>query len=149
MKDILFILFPLVITLSIETGIYMILKHRDMKLFVVVSLMNVVLNISMNIVLTKCIHGEFYYYLFLVIFEIATTMIESLIVWFFMKFKYLKTLLFAAIANAASLAVGLSLSFAYDTKITIIVLTSLFFAIYLATYIVVLVSFCKQLRKES
>ena len=76
-------------------------------------------------------------------------MIESLIVWFFMKFKYLKTLLFAAIANAASLAVGLSLSFAYDTKITIIVLTSLFFAIYLATYIVVLVSFCKQLRKES
>ena len=149
MKDILFILFPLVITLSIETGVYMILKHRDMKLFVVVSLMNVVLNISMNIVLTKCIRGEFYYYLFLVIFEIATTMIESLIVWFFMKFKYLKTLLFAAIANAASLAVGLSLSFAYDTKITIIVLTSLFFAIYLATYIVVLVSFCKQLRKES
>ena len=147
MQEIFNILFPLSITLAIETGIYMIIKHRDMKLFIVVSLLNLVLNPTMNIVLTYVIRDKFYYYLFLTTFEIATIVIESLIIWHFIKVKYLKALVFAIIANAASFGVGYCLQFAFQTKITIIVLTSLFFAIYLVTYLVVFFSFCKQQRK--
>ena len=132
----------------IETGIYMIIKHRDMKLFIVVSLLNLVLNPLMNVLLSWCIKEE-YYWLFLSVFEIFTTLIESLVIWLFIKNKYLRILLFAILANSVSFGVGVALSFAFQTKITIIVLTSLFFAIYLVTYLVVFFSFCKQQRKES
>ena len=148
MQEIFNILFPLSITLMIETGIYMIIKHRDMKLFIVVSLLNLVLNPLMNVLLSWCIKEE-YYWLFLSVFEIFTTLIESLVIWLFIKNKYLRILLFAILANSVSFGVGVALSFAFQTKITIIVLTSLFFAIYLVTYLVVFFSFCKQQRKES
>ena len=132
----------------IETGIYMIIKHRDMKLFIVVSLLNLVLNPLMNVLLSWCIKEE-YYWLFLSVFEIFTALIESLVIWLFIKNKYLRILLFAILANSVSFGVGVALSFVFQTKITIIVLTSLFFAIYLVTYLVVFFSFCKQQRKES
>ena len=148
MQEIFNILFPLSITLMIETGIYMIIKHRDMKLFIVVSLLNLILNPLMNVLLSWCIKEE-YYWLFLSVFEIFTTLIESLVIWLFIKNKYLRILLFAILANSVSFGVGVALSFAFQTKITIIVLTSLFFAIYLVTYLVVFFSFCKQQRKES
>ena len=148
MQEIFNILFPLSITLMIETGIYMIIKHRDMKLFIVVSLLNLVLNPLMNVLLSWCIKEE-YYWLFLSVFEIFTTLIESLVIWLFIKNKYLRILLFAILANSVSFGVGVALSFVFQTKITIIVLTSLFFAIYLVTYLVVFFSFCKQQRKES
>ena len=130
----------------IETGIYMTIKHRDMKLFIVVSLLNLVLNPLMNVLLSWCIKEE-YYWLFLSVFEIFTTLIESLVIWLFIKNKYLRILLFAILANSVSFGVGVALSFAFQTKITIIVLTSLFFTIYLITYLVVFFSFCKQQRK--
>ena len=148
MQEIFNILFPLSITLMIETGIYMIIKHRDMKLFIVVSLLNLILNPLMNVLLSWCIKEE-YYWLFLSVFEIFTTLIESLVIWVLIKNKYLRILLFAILANSVSFGVGVALSFAFQTKITIIVLTSLFFAIYLVTYLVVFFSFCKQQRKES
>ena len=45
---ILSLIFPLAVTLVIETGVYMILKHRDLKLFLVVSMMNLILNPTMT-----------------------------------------------------------------------------------------------------
>ena len=65
---VLSILFSLAITLSIETGIYMILKHRDLKLLLVVSLMNLALNPTMNILLIYVIKGEVAYWVFLGLF---------------------------------------------------------------------------------
>ena len=138
------ILFSLAITLFIETGIYMILKHRDLKLLLIVSVLNLLLNPTMNIIFYFFVPDEKTYWLALVIAEILTTLIESVIVFLFMKFKYWKTLLFAAIANASSLLVGLLLRPVYETKTTIIVLTSLFFLGYLFTYIFVLVSFTRR-----
>ena len=144
MPNILAILFPLTITLFIETGIYMILKHRDLKLFLVVSLMNLILNPAMNIIFYFAIPDEKTYWLALAIAEISTTLIESLIVFLFMKIKYPKVLLFAFLANAASLVVGLLLRPVFETRTTIIVLTSLFFLGYLFIYIFILVSFVRQ-----
>ena len=142
------ILFSLSITLFFETGIYMILKHRDIKLLLIVSVMNLILNPAMNIIFYYAIPDEKTYWLALIIAEIMTTLIESVIVFLLMRFKYPKTLLFAFIANATSLAIGLLLRPVYETKTTIIVLTSLFFLGYLFTYIFVLVSFTRRYNND-
>ena len=142
------ILFSLANTLLIETGIYMILKHRDLKLLLVVSIMNLVLNPAMNITFYFAIPDEKTYWIALAIAEVSTTLIESLIVFLFMRFKYPKTLLFAFLANVSSLAAGLLLRPVYETKTTIIVLTSLFFLGYLFTYIFVLVSFTRRYNND-
>ena len=140
----LFVLFPLVITLLIETGVYMILKHRDLKLFLVVSVMNLVLNPTMNIILILCGDTQLKYFLILSIGEVLTTLIESLIVLLFMRFKYFKILLFAVIANTISFAIGLSLEWLYSYKTALIVMTIVFLLGYIFTYAFVLTSFIKK-----
>ena len=141
---ILSLIFPLAVTLLIETGIYMILKHRDLKLFLVVSLMNLVLNPTMNIILLLCGDSQLKYWIILIIGEILTTFIESLIVYIFMRFKYLKILFFAVIANLASFLLGLALEPLYLNKTLLIVFTILFLLGYLAIYIIVLVFTIKK-----
>ena len=135
------ILFSLSITLLIETGFYMILKHRDLKLLLIVSLLNLVLNPAMNLIVFYFAKDEVTYWVILSIYEVMTTLVESLVIFLLMKFKYLKTLLFAVLANASSFLIGLLLRPAYETKTTVIVLTSLFFLGYLFTYLFDLVSF--------
>ena len=79
----LFVLFPLVTTLLIETGVYMILKHRDLKLFFVVTVMNLILNPTMNIVLIQFGDTPIKYWVILGVGEALTTLIESIIVFLF------------------------------------------------------------------
>ena len=138
------IIFSLVLTLFIETGIYMILKHRDLKLFLVTSAMNIVLNVTMNVILTYAIKDETTYWIVLSTFEVMTTLVESLIVYLFIRFKYLKILLFAFIANATSFLIGLALQGVYQNKDFLIALSIIFFMGYLAIYLVVLISFIKK-----
>ena len=140
------IIFPLAVTLVIETGLYMILKHRDLKLFLVVGVMNLVLNTTMNIVLLLCGDTQLKYWLILIIGEVSTTFIESLIVYLFMRFKYLKILLFAVIANLGSLLVGLALEPLFGNKTFLIIATIIFLTCYIAIYLVVLISFFKKNR---
>ena len=141
------IIFPLAVTLVIETGLYMILKHRDLKLFLVVGVMNLVLNTTMNIVLLLCGDTQLKYWLILIIGEASTTFIESLIVYLFMRFKYLKILLFAVIANLGSFLVGLALEPLFGNKTLLIIVTVVFLLIYIAIYLVVLISFFKKNRQ--
>lgn len=141
------IIFPLAVTLVIETGLYMILKHRDLKLFLVVGVMNLVLNTTMNIVLLLCGDTQLKYWLILIIGEVSTTFIESLIVYLFMRFKYLKILLFAVIANLGSFLVGLALEPLFGNKTLLIIVTVVFLLIYIAIYLVVLISFFKKNRQ--
>ena len=140
----LFVIFPLITTMLLETGIYMILKHRDLKLFFVVSIMNLVLNPTMNFILIIFGKDHLSYWLILGIGEVLTTLIESLIVFLFMRFKYLKILLFAVIANAVSFLVGLALDPVYDYQTALIVLMIVFALGYLATYFVVFWSYLKK-----
>ena len=140
----LFVIFPLITTLVLETGIYMILKHRDLKLFFVVSIMNLLLNPTMNFILIIFGKDHLSYWLILSIGEVLTTLIESLIIYLFMKFKYLKILLFAVIANAASFVAGLLLDPIYDYNVVLIIVMVVFSLGYLATYFVVLWSYLKK-----
>ena len=102
------ILFPLSLTLLIETIIYMFLKWGDIKLFVVASVANIVLNTTMNLILLS-ITDATAYYIVLISYEIGTTLVEALIITLFMRFKFWKTLLFAVLANGVSYLVGLLL----------------------------------------
>ena len=137
---IIYFLLPLSITLALEVGIYMILKHKDLKLFIVVAAMNFILNPLMNLGL-YFIYDKTLYWITLSICEVATVFIESLIVYLFMRIKYAKVLLFAFIANLTSFLVGLALNFLFETRIAAIVVCSLFFVVYLVTFGVVLSSF--------
>ncbi len=133
------IILSLAITLAIEVPIYMILKHRDMKLFAIASLLNIILNLSMNIGLSYVTEPGLYW-LILSLSEVATTLIEATVIYLFMKFKYLKVLLYAFIANLSSFLVGylLSLTGLYETKIALFVVLGLFLVIYLFSYAFVL-----------
>ena len=65
------IIFALAITLAIEVNLYMILDYKNLKLFVVVSIINIITNSSMNLILLT-IRSDFYYYLILSIFDLRT-----------------------------------------------------------------------------
>lgn len=129
------ILFPLSLTLLIETVIYMFLKWGDIKLFLVVAVSNLVLNTTMNFILLGITDVNIYYAV-LISYEIGTTLIEALIIFLFMRFKFWKTLLFAVPANGASFLMGFLLKDVYQTRTTIIVLTIIFFVLFLAFEIV-------------
>ena len=133
------ILLPLFITLAVETAIYMFLKPKDLKLFIVVSVMNLFLNMGMNISLSF-IDKQDLYWIVLSSSEVATILIESIIVFLFIKEKFPKVLLFSCIANASSFLVGflLSLTPIYQTKIAAILVCLLFVVVYLVIYFLVL-----------
>lgn len=133
--EVLSILFGLAITLCIETWIYMLLNRSSLKLFIVASLMNLVLNISMNIILTMFGKDNLSYWLILSIYEVMTTLVESLIIFVIFKFKYFKTLLVALIANVSSFLIGLVLGPIHSDLVLLIIFTSLFFLGYIALYI--------------
>ena len=141
---ILSIVFPLAVTLVIETGLYMILKHRDLKLFLVVGIMNLILNPTMNVVLLLYGNTQLKYWIILILGEIFTTLIESLIVFLFMRFKYLKILLLAFTANLGSFLVGLALEPLFGNKTLLIIVTIIFTVCYIAIYLIVLIAFFKK-----
>ena len=100
------IFLSLAITLFFETGVYMILKHHDLKLLLIVSLMNIFLNGAMNLILTYLVNDSITYWWVLTIFEVGTVLVETLIIFLFMRFNFFKILLFAFIANMSSFLVG-------------------------------------------
>lgn len=140
------ILFPLSLTLLIETVIYMFLKWGDIKLFLVVAISNLVLNTTMNFILLS-ITDVNVYYIVLVSYEIGTTLVEALIIFLFMRFKFWKTLLFAVLANGASFLMGFLLKDVYQTRTTIIVLTIIFFVLFIAFEIVMIFIHSRRTNK--
>ncbi len=140
------ILFPLSLTLLVETLIYMFLKWGDIKLFLVASIANIVLNTVMNAILIA-VNDQTIYYIVLASYEIGTTLLEALIITLFMRFKFWKVLLFAIAANGASYLLGLPLQEIYQTRTTIIVLTIVFFVLYLGLETVTLVFHSKRSNK--
>ena len=140
------ILFPLSLTLLIETVIYMFLKWGDIKLFLVVAISNLVLNTTMNFILLGITDVNIYYAV-LISYEIGTTLIEALIIFLFMRFKFWKTLLFAVLANGASFLMGFLLKDVYQTRTTIIVLTIIFFVLFLAFEIVTIFIHSRKTNK--
>ena len=100
------IVLALMITLAIEVNIFIFLKRDNIFLWLVASIMNVILNVGMNVLL-YFMPTTFWYWFTLSIYEIATLIIEGLIVFLIFKYKFFKCLLVSLIANTASFLVGL------------------------------------------
>ena len=147
--NLLHIFLSLAITLFLETGVYMILKHHDLKLLLIVSLMNIALNGAMNIILTYVVKDVNTYWWVLVIFEVGTVLVEALFIFLFMRFNFFKILLFAFIANLISFLVGSLINvWAYDVTVIIILLVA-FMLGYLFIYLFDIIWNIKHSKKEN
>lgn len=100
------IVIALMITLAIEVNIFIFLKRDNIFLWLVASIMNVILNVGMNVLL-YFMPTTFWYWFTLSIYEIATLIIEGLIIFLIFKYKFFKCLLVSLIANVTSFLVGL------------------------------------------
>ncbi len=128
------ILFPLSITLLFETSIYIILNRRSVKLFLIASIMNILLNVSMNLILSITRTPD-EFFVVVAVYEVCTLFAESIILWITMRIKYWKTLLFSLLANATSFGVGLILNtYVYPHKTAAIIVCSVFFVLYLLLF---------------
>ena len=123
------IILALAITLAIEVNFYMILDYKNLKLFVVVSIINIITNSSMNLILLTT-RSDFYYYLILSIFEVSVVFLEALVVTLILKYKYTSSLLFSFIANTSSFLVGLLINQIVKTNTAMIITIIIFIIIY-------------------
>ena len=143
------IVFSLAITLCVETFVYMFLKPRDLKLFLIVSGLNIVLNVTMNVALIYAIKDQTIYWIILISYELLTTCIEAFVITILMKFRFLAVLLFAFIANLSSFLIGLVLAPVNDHLVAQIILIIVFFLGYLAIYLSVLFKTIKDNRAKN
>ena len=123
------IILALAITLAIEVNLYMILDYKNLKLFIVVSIINIITNSSMNLILLTT-RNDFYYYLILSIFEVGVVFLEALVVTIILKYKYTSSLLFSLIANVSSFLMGLLINQIVKTNTAVIIAIIVFMVIY-------------------
>lgn len=102
-----FILFALAVTLFVETIIYYLVIDRTKKLLVTISVMNILFNLSMNLLLMLAPNVDIYY-LMLLIFEVVTLLAEALVLTLVLKLSYKKALSFSFVANFLSFVFGTS-----------------------------------------
>ena len=124
------IILALMITLAVEVNIYIFLDRKNIFLWLAATIMNIVLNVSMNM-LVYLINSEYGQVLYFICFEIGTFIVEALIIFFIFKYKIWKCFLFALIANAASLTIGLLINRWVTMDTTKIILLIVFGIIYL------------------
>ena len=141
------IILALAITLAIEVNLYMILDYKNLKLFVVVSIINIITNSSMNLILLT-IRSDFYYYLILSIFEVSVVFLEALVVTLILKYKYTSSLLFSFIANTSSFLVGLLINQIVKTNTAMIIAIIIFMVIYFTGFIVFTTISAKEYEKR-
>lgn len=108
------LLFPLSVTIFVETIIYFFLRKHDLKLITTTVILNFLFNTTMNLSLIILI-GVNSYFKSLAIFEVATVIVEALIIYAVVKTPFTRTFLFALLANTASLVVGLFFNFFWIT----------------------------------
>ena len=123
------IILALAITLAIEVNLYMILDYKNLKLFIVVSIINITTNSSMNLILLTT-RNDFYYYLILSIFEVSVVFLEALVVTIILKYKYTSSLLFSLIANVSYFLIGLLINQIVKTNTAVIIAIIVFMVIY-------------------
>ena len=123
------IILALAITLAIEVNLYMILDYKNLKLFIVVSIINIITNSSMNLILLTT-RNDFYYYLILSIFEVSVVFLEALVVTIILKYKYTSSLLFSLIVNVSSFLMGLLINQIVKTNTAVIIAIIVFMVIY-------------------
>ena len=125
----------------------MFLNHRSIKLFLIVSIMNAVLNVTMNLILNLPSSLEAYFCM-LVTYEIGTLFAEAVIIWKTMGIKFLKTLLFSLVANASSFLIGVLVGERLHAKETEMMIVSIIlYSLYLLLFVFVLLCFIRANHK--
>ena len=123
------IILALAITLAVEVNLFMLLDYENLKLFILVSIINIISNSSMNLILIS-VHNEIWYYIVLAIFEVSVVFLEAFFVSLFLKYKYTSALLFSFIANLASFLMGLLINQIVKTQTATIITIIIFMVIY-------------------
>ena len=127
------IILALMITLAIEVNIYIFLDRKNIFLWLTATIMNFILNVGMNILL-YFMPTEFWYWFTLWIYEALTFIIEGLIIFAIFKYKLVKCLLVALIANASSFLIGFVINQFNSNEIAKIILLIVFSVIYLVGF---------------
>ena len=123
------IILALMITLAVEVNIYIFLDRKNIFLWLVATIMNIVLNVGMNILL-YFMPTEFWYWFTLWIYEILTFIVEGLIIFIVFKYKLVKCLLVSLIANASSFLVGYVINLFNPNELAQIIMLVAFGVIY-------------------
>ena len=141
------IILALAITLAIEVNLYMLLDYKNLKLFILVTIINVISNVSMNLILFF-IQNETLYYVILSIYEISVVFLEAFFVTLFLKYKYTSSLLFSFMANLASFLMGLLINQLVKTKTAIIITIVAFMVIYFVGFAIFTYISAKEYEKR-
>ena len=140
------VLLALFITLAVELSIISLFFFKDIRVFFSLSIANIVLNLTMNL-LIRLMPNDFAYYLFLVLFEIGVVILEALVLIFICKKSVIRSLLISLLANASSLSIGLLInSFNPDNKTKMILFIT--FAVIYTAVLAVNMSFYFLDKKE-
>ena len=123
------ILLALAITLAVEVNLFMLLDYKNLKLFILVSIINIVTNITMNVILLLA-NNDALYYIILSLFEGGVIFLEAFFVFLFLKYKYTRCLFFSLIANVTSFLVGLLINQFTLNETTKLILSISFLTVY-------------------
>lgn len=104
------LIYPLLVTLVIETPIYFfLLKKKSFLYFIILLMMNVTSNLSFNLCYGYLTNNALW---FLIVGEIIVFLLEALIIKILKLYgSILKCLIISFISNSASLVVGLILNY--------------------------------------
>ena len=144
-----YILLPIFIVLSIETPLYFELgKKKNIFVFIALIVMNVVSNLSFNLVLSITTFSV----VTVIIGEIIVFIIESIILYIIFKKKYMILLCF--FGNILSWVMGYLLNNFYIKGESELFIASLIFEVIFSIYFIIRISllvanFIKNLRKSS
>lgn len=122
-----YIIFALFLTLAVELTIYGFADRFNLKSFLMMLGVNIVLNLTMNFILLSIKNYQTYLTV-LIIAEILVFIIESITFYLFSKKKLWFAILIAFTANITSLALGNMFNYLHtiDYAIAFYILVSLF-----------------------
>lgn len=143
------LILPLLITLIIEVPIYFLFFKKSLSYLLVIYAMNIVLNVSMNLLLRYVFFRD--YYLVLIIMEVIVVIIEAFIIFWYQEIRY-KGLYIALAANLASLGIGLALNMIpafRNADLLVIILLATLFTIEFTVIIVYALKITKKNEKSN
>ena len=143
------LILPLLITLIIEVPIYFLFFKKSLSYLLVIYAMNIVLNVSMNLLLRYVFFRD--YYIALIIMEVIVVIIEAFIIFWYQEIRY-KVLYIALAANLASLGIGLALNMIpafRNADLLVIILLATLFTIEFIVIIVYALKITKKKEKSN
>lgn len=125
------ILLALFVTLGSELLVLSVFFFKDIKVLITMSVTNIVLNVTMNL-LIGFMPTETAYYVFLVLFEIGTVALEALVLIFLNKKPIVKSISASLLANSLSLGIGMLINHSKTDIKTKTILIIIFVVMYAA-----------------